>query len=38
VRPPWLVDDEDEWFWLSVAVEPTTGRCVVCYLPRVTKE
>jgi hypothetical protein len=32
------VDDQYEWFWLSAAVEPATGRCVCCYLPGVTKE
>ena len=38
MRPPWLVDDQYEWLWLYVAVEPTTGRCVCGYLPGVTKE
>lgn len=37
VRPPWLVHDRYEWLWLYVAVEPTTGRCFVLFLPRVTK-
>jgi transposase len=34
-RPPWVVSDTYEWVWVYVAVEPTTGRCVVCYLPGV---
>jgi transposase len=34
-RPPWVVSDAYEWVWVYVAVEPTTGRCVVCYLPGV---
>jgi transposase len=38
VRPPWLVDDQYEWFWLYTAVEPATGRSLVLYLPGVTKE
>lgn len=38
MRPPWLVDDQSAWLWLYVAGEPTTGRCVGCYLPGVTKE
>src|ERR687886_394913 len=28
-RPPWIHADRDEWLWLSVAVEPTTGESVV---------
>ena len=38
MRPPWVVDDQYEWVWLYVAVEPTTGRSVVRYRPGVTKE
>ena len=33
VRPPWVVAEAYEWVWVHVAVEPTTGRCVVLYLP-----
>ena len=36
VRPPWLVQDEYEWVWVYVAVEPTSGQCHVLLLPRVT--
>ena len=32
-RPPWLHADRYQWFWLYVAVEPTTGESVVLYLP-----
>lgn len=38
MRPPWLVDDQYEWLWLSAAVEPLTGRTFFLYLPGVTKE
>jgi hypothetical protein len=24
-RPPWIVQDEYEWFWLYAAVEPCAG-------------
>jgi hypothetical protein len=34
-RPPWVVADEYEWVWVHTAVEPTTGRSVVLYLPGV---
>jgi transposase len=33
VRPPWLVDDQYQWLWVYVAVEPSTGVCVVWFLP-----
>lgn len=34
VRPPWVVQDKYEWFWLYSAVEPATGESFSLYLPR----
>jgi len=36
VRPPWIVDDRYESFWLYAAVEPTTGSGHFLLLPDVT--
>ena len=36
VRPPWIVDDRYESFWLYAAVEPTTGTGHFLLLPDVT--
>ena len=33
-RPPWIHADQYKWFWLYIAVEPTTGESVVLFLPR----
>jgi transposase len=33
-RPPWVFQDQYEWGWLYLAVEPTTGQSVCLYLPR----
>lgn len=35
VRPPWIVQDEYQWLWVYVAVEPSSGRCHVLLLPGV---
>lgn len=32
-RPPWVVQDRYEWFWLYAAVEPATGQSCCLYLP-----
>ena len=37
-RPPWIVDDRDEWVWVYVAVTPTTGECCCLLLPHVDTE
>lgn len=34
-RPPWIYDERYEWLWVYLAVEPSTGRCFVLYLPHV---
>lgn len=36
VRPPWIVEDQYEWTWVYVAVEPTTGWSYVLLLPEIT--
>lgn len=36
VRPPWIVEDQYEWIWVYVAVEPTTGWSYVLLLPETT--
>lgn len=33
-RPPWVVQDKYEWFWLYSAAEPTTAQSFSLYLPR----
>ena len=33
-RPPWVVQDRYEWFWLYSALEPATGESFSLYLPR----
>jgi putative transposase len=38
IRPPWIVDDRYESFWLYAAVEPTTGSGHFLLLPDVTGE
>ncbi len=35
VRPPWVVDDQYEWRWLYLAVEPHTGKSFCLLLPGV---
>ncbi len=32
-RPPWVVQDKYQWFWLYTAVEPATGDFFSLYLP-----
>lgn len=32
-RPPRVVQDKYQWFWLYTAVEPTTGEFFSLYLP-----
>lgn len=34
-RPPWVIQDEYEWLWVYVAIEPTQGTCHVLLLPHV---
>ena len=34
-RPPWIVQEEYEWLWLSAAVEPSSGTGVFLLLPNV---
>ena len=36
VRPPWSIAATYEWLWVDVAIEPTTGSCVVLLLPVVS--
>jgi transposase len=38
VRPPWIVEDQYEWTWVYVAVEPTTGWSYVLLLPETTSQ
>jgi transposase len=33
VRPPWIVEDQDAWRWLSATVEPATGERFFLLLP-----
>jgi transposase len=35
VRPPWIVEEQYEWVWVYMAVEPMTGRSVFAFLPSV---
>ena len=34
-RPPWIVEDQYEWVWVYIAVEPATGECCCLLLPHV---
>ena len=38
IRPPWIVDDRYEAFWLYAAIEPATGTGHFLLLPDVTSE
>ena len=38
MRPPWIVEDQYEWTWVYVAVEPTTGWSYVLLLPETTSD
>ncbi len=35
-RPPWIIQDEYQWLWVYVAIEPSRGTCHVLLLPHVT--
>ncbi len=37
-RPEWIYEDNYEWLWVYVAVEPATGNSFCLYLPRVDSE